>query len=163
MTKPRPKPKSAHGGRRPGAGAPKGNVNALKHGHTSPRFWAAAIMVATVPELRAMFRNFRAAEQYETRRQFYDTMALAYDAILRDPELGKSIKQMIQDRMIETMLQIRIRPDGAAKSLEQSNNQVAAEPARSPPRPIAASLPTHPKTPLTVRGRRARNRPDPET
>ncbi|MBI2171151.1 MAG: hypothetical protein HYU30_03905 [Chloroflexi bacterium] len=44
-----PLPKK-HGGRRPGAGAPKGNINALRHGRSSPRFQAYALNLLAVPE-----------------------------------------------------------------------------------------------------------------
>ncbi len=40
------------GGRRPGAGAPKGNLNALKHGANSRQLQQLAIALAIVPEAR---------------------------------------------------------------------------------------------------------------
>jgi hypothetical protein len=44
------------GGRRPGAGAPKGNLNGLKTGRHSPRFLAFAAALAADPGLNALFR-----------------------------------------------------------------------------------------------------------
>jgi hypothetical protein len=50
----KPKPKHPNwGGRRPGAGAPKGNMNALKHGRRSRRINALGRMVASDPKWRA--------------------------------------------------------------------------------------------------------------
>jgi hypothetical protein len=46
------RPRNTHGGRRPGAGAPRGNVNALRAGHHSPRHKDAIIFISLIPELR---------------------------------------------------------------------------------------------------------------
>jgi len=40
------------GGKRPGAGAPKGNTNALRYGRYSRQYPDAAMLVAIIPELR---------------------------------------------------------------------------------------------------------------
>jgi hypothetical protein len=40
------------GGRRPGAGAPRGNLNALKHGRYSAQFAALGTLIALNPRLR---------------------------------------------------------------------------------------------------------------
>ena len=43
------------GGRRPGAGAPKGNLNHLKHGFDSKTITLAAVIVSTFPEVHRLF------------------------------------------------------------------------------------------------------------
>ncbi len=43
---------SRRGGRRPGAGAPKGNLNALKHGENSRQLQQLAIALSLVPDAR---------------------------------------------------------------------------------------------------------------
>jgi hypothetical protein len=43
------------GGRRPGAGAPKGNLNHLKHGFDSMTISMAALMISTFPEVHRLF------------------------------------------------------------------------------------------------------------
>ncbi len=48
---PSPRP-SRRGGRRPGAGAPKGNLNALKHGANSQQLQQLAIALSLVPDAR---------------------------------------------------------------------------------------------------------------
>ena len=47
------------GGRRPGAGAPKGNTNALKSGRHSARFKAVLTAMSQVPEVRDYFALVR--------------------------------------------------------------------------------------------------------
>jgi hypothetical protein len=42
-------PSSRRGGRRPGAGAPRGNLNALKHGRRSRQFAAIGAVIASSP------------------------------------------------------------------------------------------------------------------
>ena len=46
------RPRSRRGGRRPGAGAPPGNLNALKHGRRSAQFAQLGALLATLPEAR---------------------------------------------------------------------------------------------------------------
>ena len=41
-----------HGGRRPGAGAPKGNMNAFRHGQYSARHRRLVEIFASIPEVR---------------------------------------------------------------------------------------------------------------
>ncbi len=50
-----------HGGRRPGAGAPKGNLNGLKHGRNSRRFQELANALAEPPEAATLFLPITAA------------------------------------------------------------------------------------------------------
>jgi hypothetical protein len=47
-----PKKPKKRGGKRPGAGAPKGNMNALKHGRYSKQFAEAGSLVAASPKIR---------------------------------------------------------------------------------------------------------------
>ncbi len=42
--------KPRRGGRRPGAGAPPGNLNALKHGRRSAQFAQLGALLATLPD-----------------------------------------------------------------------------------------------------------------
>jgi hypothetical protein len=49
---PATKPKGKRGGRRPGAGAPKGNLNGLKHGLRSRQFAAIGALLAQDPNIR---------------------------------------------------------------------------------------------------------------
>ena len=71
--RPRPRPTAPRprGGRRPGAGAPRGNLNAMKHGETSRQMQHLATALALVPGtrkalLRLMARQRRQQAQART-------------------------------------------------------------------------------------------------
>ncbi len=52
VPRPRSSPKGQWGGRRPGAGAPKGNLNALKHGKFSKDNARLLRLLVEIPEAR---------------------------------------------------------------------------------------------------------------
>ena len=59
---------SRRGGRRPGAGAPKGNLNALKHGENSLQLQQLALALSLVPDARkALARLARRHRRREAR------------------------------------------------------------------------------------------------
>ncbi len=59
---------SRRGGRRPGAGAPKGNLNALKHGENSRQLQQLALALSLVPDARkALARLARRQRRREAR------------------------------------------------------------------------------------------------
>ena len=69
--RPRPTAPRPRGGRRPGAGAPHGNLNAMKHGETSRQMQHLATALALVPGtrkalLRLMARQRRQQAQART-------------------------------------------------------------------------------------------------
>ncbi len=57
----------SRGGKRPGAGAPRGNLNAAKSGRYSRRMRAIARGLAAVPEVRDFLLNFN-QRQRRTQR-----------------------------------------------------------------------------------------------
>jgi hypothetical protein len=57
--------KKKRGGRRPGAGAPKGNFNALKHGRYSRQFAELGALFAQNPKLGEAMNSF--AERYNLK------------------------------------------------------------------------------------------------
>jgi len=61
-------PKGAWGGRRPGAGAPKGNLNALKHGRYSRYQQAFIEALMQVPEARDLMIAISKRQRAQTRR-----------------------------------------------------------------------------------------------
>jgi hypothetical protein len=64
------RPRNTHGGRRPGAGAPRGNFNALRVGNHSPRHKDATSFIALIPELRQRWLDLRwTADSQGTSRQ----------------------------------------------------------------------------------------------
>lgn len=56
------------GGRRPGAGAPKGNLNALKHGRRSRQFAELGAAIAAVPEAQRTLNAYDKRSNATTRR-----------------------------------------------------------------------------------------------
>ncbi|MBI4312354.1 MAG: hypothetical protein HY681_11315 [Chloroflexi bacterium] len=56
------------GGKRPGAGAPRGNTNAIKTGRYSKRFMAVAKGLASVPEVNAFILDYRKRQLRQERK-----------------------------------------------------------------------------------------------
>ncbi len=67
------------GGRRPGAGAPRGNFNGLKTGRHSKRLVAITRGIAAVPEVRDILLEMNRQQ----RRQQRKAERLAYKTLLR--------------------------------------------------------------------------------
>ena len=67
------KNRPGRGGRRPGAGAPKGNLNALKHGTYSRQFARLGALIAASPAMRESL--FRLAGREEARGRKADELA----------------------------------------------------------------------------------------
>ena len=57
-----------HGGSRPGSGAPKGNLNALRTGKHSVRLQAVLAAMAQMPELQEFMLDVRRAQLRHQRR-----------------------------------------------------------------------------------------------
>jgi hypothetical protein len=87
-----PKKKSRRGGRRPGAGAPKGNLNALKHGRRSAQFAQLGVLLAGNPKTQEAILNF--ARRLEGKQQ---------DAVKAGIELHARIIDEAQDRAWRTV------------------------------------------------------------
>jgi len=66
------------GGRRPGAGAPKGNLNALKHGENSRQLQQLALALSLVPDARkALNRLARRQRRQQARARTVAVTLLA--------------------------------------------------------------------------------------
>jgi hypothetical protein len=90
------------GGRRPGAGAPAGNLNAYKHGKTSRQHARLAEIIASDPEALALAREIlsgethRQARRVEQAKRLLDTLfakaqAHAADRAAQDYERRRAI------------------------------------------------------------------------
>src|SRR3990172_2621307 len=76
--RPRPTTPPPRGGRRPGAGAPKGNLNAMKHGETSRQMQHLATALALVPGTRkALLRLMARQRRQQARARTVATTILA--------------------------------------------------------------------------------------
>jgi hypothetical protein len=63
------KGKGKRGGKRPGAGAPKGNLNALKHGRRSRQFAEIGAIIAAVPGVGDSLRALAGRRDTKRRRE----------------------------------------------------------------------------------------------
>jgi hypothetical protein len=88
---PTPNP-TGHGGRRPGSGAPKGNINALRNGDSSARYALTSLLIrAMSPYWRESLNppNTRA----ERRRQVHRLLEAALWTIRSYPEMPEQLEE----------------------------------------------------------------------
>ncbi len=86
---PRPSPR---GGRRPGAGAPKGNLNALKNGSRSKQLRTLIIALMAFPQTRNALLHFSRIEQ--RRRVRLQEAINEYARLLQLPSRERTIKSI---------------------------------------------------------------------
>ncbi len=94
-----PRRKSRRGGRRPGAGAPVGNLNALKSGNRSQRFLKGAILLASVPELKQLMIALRVAATRRSRQRTERIFAAAIAAAEADPDVAADVRRVVLARL----------------------------------------------------------------
>ena len=70
------------GGRRPGAGAPKGNLNGLKHGLRSKQMKAVVVRWARDPQMRAVLAAYARAGNANQRATTAVALWLRYTGVL---------------------------------------------------------------------------------
>ena len=87
------------GGPRPGAGAPGGNLNAIKDGRYSRVHHRAALIIAAVPELRQYLHALLRAYDRDRDRIVDSQIALALAALAESPALRKTIKSYVSKRL----------------------------------------------------------------
>jgi len=92
------------GGRRPGAGAPKGNLNGLKHGRRSKQLAALGHYIAVNPRMRAILLHHAGREA--NNRDKVDRLARQVFANIleRGIRVGKKKEQELNE-IIEDMLE----------------------------------------------------------
>lgn len=83
------------GGKRPGAGAPRGNINALSSGRFSSRYSDASLLLKAVPRLRRhvddLYLDSDPAAR-EVHQRYLDAAAWAIEAF---PELPEQLEEHI--------------------------------------------------------------------
>ena len=84
----------SHGGKRPGAGAPKGNLNALKSGSRSRQLKIVIEALIAAPTVRGLM--LRLAQQ-DIRRNPRLRETIAALARLSDPRWQRSIKRAARE------------------------------------------------------------------
>jgi hypothetical protein len=85
--------RSRRGGRRPGAGAPRGNMNALKHGLRSRQFAQLGAVLAASPAAREAL--FALAERHRVKQRSADQLA----AYILSQIIARGLKRG-EDRLI---------------------------------------------------------------
>ncbi len=85
------------GGKRPGAGAPKGNLNALRSGARSQQVKAVLIALLTVPETRRVLLHFSRMEQ--RRLQLLQKAVNRYARLLQGPSKRRSINAVKRSQL----------------------------------------------------------------
>jgi len=116
---------SRRGGRRPGAGAPKGNLNALKHGANSRQLQQLALALSLVPEARqGLARLVRRHRHREARARTVAVKLLA--------NLLRACLQNLQDnRPIDATT--TLVPDTNTSSQRQDSRQINQPTQSKPP------------------------------
>ncbi len=71
------------GGPRPGAGARPGNMNALKHGHHSPRVQQLIALLVSIPETRDALLALTRRQRAQRRRAERTAALLLYETLNR--------------------------------------------------------------------------------
>ena len=132
----------SRGGRRPGAGAPLGNHNALKTGRYSKRFQQLARALLKNPETRALIATFRKKQVKEQHiaagiadrqlRRFILEVAKAKNPLLAytlDPNNNPILKQSRERRQNpQTINKSSDSPAHIYHSVKNKNNQIDAQP-----------------------------------
>lgn len=87
-----PRPSKPRGGRRPGAGPPKGNLNALKNGSRSKQLRILIIALMAFPQTRSVLLQFSRLEQRRLDR--LQKAVNEYARLLRLPSRERTIKSI---------------------------------------------------------------------
>ena len=80
-----------HGGRRPGAGAPRGNMNAVKSGRYSKRLRTLAKALAGVPEVAAILAEFERRQRVQRRKAIRIAHRVLVDFLAGNAEANNTL------------------------------------------------------------------------
>lgn len=161
------------GGRRPGAGAPRHNLNAVRDGFytKSDTLRRAAMILAVAPEVRALLLAVHRSEAAGSNRLFEDSMSLALHQVAVDPTFRKKTPPRPFENLrvsgVRTCHQIRnafadlekrentIKESNAEIFPSRASGQAASRtasplPRRSPAAPSRAAASSTPTSPASV-------------
>jgi len=88
-------PATRRGGRRPGAGAPRGNLNGLKTGAHSPRVKAVLRAIAENPESRAVFLSL--SQKGALQRKQTREMVIALARLMHDRPIAEEARRRLNE------------------------------------------------------------------
>jgi len=89
-----------HGGRRPGAGAPKGNLNALKGGNHSQQLKAAIDAMVNNEETRRVLLAI--VEKRRRDRIRFQALMIASAKLIHNAELSAAIRKKLEEHLNES-------------------------------------------------------------
>jgi len=92
--------KSGRGGKRPGAGAPKGNMNALKHGLRSKQFAQMGAIIARSPAAQIALLRFAQKSQDEQMKADQAAENILREVITRGLQRGEDRLRPGNERLI---------------------------------------------------------------
>lgn len=116
-------PPKKRGGKRPGAGAPRGNLNGLKSGRYSKQVKALKLALRTVPRTADVLRNLDAAGD-QKRALMARALHHYAELLVADPELIQSIDLANPDpAQLRRLLQI----DESNQTIKRQEDRKNAE------------------------------------
>jgi hypothetical protein len=83
---------SRQGGRRPGAGAPRGNINALKWGLSTGRFYGAPAVLVSLPGIREIYASLDRTHPDDVA--YYKELLEAAALFLTWPEGPRQVEEL---------------------------------------------------------------------
>ena len=103
------------GGRRPGAGAPKGNLNALKTGARSRQLRAVLAALLIEPHTRHVMLQL--ARRHHLQREEFRQTIIAVAKLLNDHHLATSIKEKLEEQLRDrTLTEEKTQTTGQSKT-----------------------------------------------
>lgn len=139
-------PPKGRGGRRPGAGAPRGNLNALKHGETSRQIEHLALALSLIPDtrralVRLMKRQRRQQAQARTVAILTNLLKASLQALNNQPPAGACPERSRR----ATLIPDSPRPIRSSNSRKINQPTLSSSPDQSnPPHPLPSSTFPHP-------------------
>ena len=83
------------GGKRPGAGAPRGNLNAFKSGRYSSRYRTLVEALASIPEIRDMILAHHRLQKRKERQAIKLLRLSLINTLLQDPQKFNQIIKLL--------------------------------------------------------------------
>jgi pantothenate kinase type III len=84
-----------HGGRRPGAGAPRGNLNAFKTGRHSQQFKLALAALLTNEETGSLLRAI--LEKQRRDRLYFQALVITSAKLVMNTQLKDAVRRKLED------------------------------------------------------------------
>jgi hypothetical protein len=150
-----PGKRSGRGGRRPGAGAPRGNLNALKHGRRSRQFAEIGAIIAASDTTRATLfalaqrRRTKDARAEETAAQLIANIYIHARDIAAGKDSGGPFRHLLglnEGPKALTVAQSNQRHEILNRSLLAIRKELAENAADNQPLPQQSSRRSHPDT-----------------